>query len=183
MNNKFLKIIAAVFLVLILITIFPWIKEKISSQQAKQPANLSVNLSGFTKESVNKISIKKGLEEKILSFKDGKWLIGEDEADESKVDQLFSDFSNLKIGEVASQNEANFGKFEVNADTGTQLTITQNGKDSLFFIGKAGAAATDFYMRKDGIKNVYSVSGTLRDDLAPEAASWKKPEAKEEEKK
>lgn len=176
MDKKFLKIIIAIFIVLAAITAFPWIDQKLNGEKKTTTEPLSVNLATFTPTSVNKISIKKGDEEKVLSRKNDVWLIGTEEADQQKVQQLFNDFSQLKIKEVVAQNENNHAKFQVTKENGIQLVLNQNGKDSIFFIGKTDQSAQDFFMRKDGIKNVYLVSGGLREKLTWAADKWK-PEA------
>lgn len=178
MNNKFMKVIAIIFVVLFALVSLPWLKEKISGQKNPDTSNLSVNLSGFSKEKTEKVVIKKGNDEKILNRKNDGWYIGEDKADEEKIDQMFKDFSDLKIKELVSQNEDNHKKFEVTKDDGIQLTISQNGKDSVFFAGKAGMAIEDFYLRKEGIKNVYLVNGGLREKLTWDAGKWKAEEKK-----
>lgn len=179
MHNKILKIIIAVFVVLAIITTFPWLNEKIGKQKNEKQTEISIDLSSFTKESVNKIVIKKGDSEKVLSFKDNKWYIGEAEADEEKINQLFQDFSQIKIKEMVSENENNRANFEVDQNTGIKLVLSKNGTDSIFFVGKADTAAGGYYMRKDGIKNVYLVSGNLRDKLTWEEVKWKKESAEE----
>jgi len=174
MSKQFIKIIAIIFAVLAIIIAWPWLNKVINPQKTNSMDKVSVNLAQFTPETVTKISIKKGNEEKVLSFSNNQWLIGNDEAEMDKVKQLFQDMANLKIKEMVSENQDNWKKFEVTADTGFQLTITQNGQESVFFIGKSGTATDDFYIRKDGIKNVYLVNGGLRDKLGWEETKWKK---------
>lgn len=178
MNNKFLKIIAIIFVVLFALVSLPWLKEKIISQENPNTKNISVNLTGFTKETTEKIAIRKGNDEKVLTRKNDGWYMGEDGVDEEKIDQLFKDFSDMKIKELVSQNEDNHKKFEVTKDEGIQLTISKNDKDNVFFAGKSGMAIEDFYLRKGGIKNVYLVSGSLRDKLTWDAGKWKGEEKK-----
>lgn len=174
MSNKFIKFNALILLTLVIVAAFPWLRDKMNNESDKKTENVSVNMSGFTKETVNKITIKKGSDEKTLIFNDNKWLIGENEADEDKINQLFQDFADLKIKEMVSNNEENWSKFEVAKDSGYQLTITQNGKGSTFFIGKTGPSVSDFYIRKDGIKNVYLVNGELRNKMSWDIEKWKK---------
>lgn len=178
MDNKFLKIIGAVFVVLVVIASFPIIGNVINNKKKQTPKNISVDLSGFNKSNVEKISIKKGSDEKVLSSVDGVWKIGSDEADSSKVDELFQEFEDLKIKETASQNQDNQAKFETSKDLATVLTITQGGKDSVYYVGKVAGGGQDFYLRKDGIVNTYLVSGLLRDKLTQAAEKWKKTEEK-----
>lgn len=174
MNDKFIKYSAFILAILVILAAFPWLRDKINYGNGKQKENVSVNMSGFTQETVDKIVIKKGSDEKTLSFKDDEWLIGSDEADKEKIGHLFKDFSDLKVKNMVSNNENNWDKFETTKEKGYQVTITQNGKDNTFFVGKTGPSAGDFYLRKDGIKNVYLVSGELRNKLIWESEKWKK---------
>lgn len=174
MSNKFIKFSALILLTLVVVAAFPWLRDKMNNESDKKTENVSVDMSGFTKETVNKIVIKKGGEEKTLIFKDNKWFIGENEAGEDKVNQLFQDFTDLKIKEMVSNNENNWSKFEVTKDSGYQMIITQGGKDSVFFIGKSGPSVNDFYIKKERIKNVYMVNGELRNKLGWDVEKWKK---------
>ncbi len=174
MSNKFIKFSALILLTLVVVAAFPWLRDKMNNESDKKTENVSVNMSGFTKETANKIVIKKGGDEKTLIFKDNKWFIGENEADEEKVNQLFQDFADLKIKEMVSNNENNWSKFEVAKDSGYQLTITHDGKDNTFFIGKSGPSVNDFYVRKESIKNVYLASGELRNKMGWDVEKWKK---------
>ncbi|NWG75743.1 MAG: DUF4340 domain-containing protein [Rubrivivax sp.] len=183
MNDKFLKITALIFVILVIIIFLPYLKEFIVLKEHNPLDNVSVKLSQFTQETVTKISIKKGSEERILSFSENKWLIGNEEADVDKVKQFFQDLSDLKIKEMVSQNEENQSKFEVAKDKNSfQLTLWQNGKENVFFVGKSAAAVNDFYIRKDGIKNVYLVNGELRNKLSWDANQWKKANDDQEKK-
>jgi hypothetical protein len=174
MNNKFIKFSALILAALTIFAAFPWLRSKMSNGSDKKTGSVSVDMSGFRKETVNRIIIKKGNDEKILSFKDGKWFIGENETDEEKINQLFKDFADLKIKEMVSNNDENWSKFEVSKDSGYQMIITQNGKDNTFLVGKAGSLVNDFYIRKEGIKNVYLANGELRNKMAWENEKWGK---------
>lgn len=175
MNASFLKIIMAVFVVLAVVTFFPTIFGKSTTNESIDQKNLSIDLSKFSTDSVKKITIaNKGEDEKALSIRNGKWFIGDDEADSKKIDQLFSDFSALKVEDMISQNSENQAKLEVTKETGIQLTISTGGDDAVFFIGGKAAPSGTFSIRKDGIKNVYQASGNLRTDLLQSTDEWKK---------
>lgn len=174
MENKFTKIAGVIFLVLIAIVLWPSVQNKMKSDNPAKPVVSSMDFSPFTKDTVNRIVITKGDEQKILELKDGKWMIGSDEADSEKITQLFADFSALKVQDMVSENEENQAKFEVTKDTGYVVTISANGKDSVFFFGKSAQSPNMFYVRKEGIKNVYLVSGNLRNKIAWTVDAWKK---------
>lgn len=175
MNASFLKIIIAVFVILAGMTFFPTIFGKPTANESLDQKNLSVDLSKFSVDSVKKMVIaNKGEDENVLSIRNGKWFIGDTEADLEKVNQLFADFSDMKVEDVVSQNSENQAKLEVTKETGIQLTFSADGGDAVFFIGGTTAPSGTFFIRKDGIKNVYRASGTLRTMLLQSADDWKK---------
>lgn len=174
MNASFLKIILAVFIVLVSVTFFPAIFGKSEKNETLDQKNLSIDLSKFSADSVKKITITKGEDEKVFSFRDKQWFIGNDEADPEKVHQLFADFSDMRIEDMVSQNTDNQEKLEVTKDTGIRLAISTGGDDTVFFIGGATAPSGTFFIRKDGIKNVYRASGSLRTALLQSVDDWKK---------
>jgi hypothetical protein len=179
MDNKNIKILAAVFVAMAIITVLPWIGNQIGGGKEKDKAkNISLDFSDFSEKSVEKMVIKKGETEKSLSFQEGKWLIDGEEADGQKIADFFSELKSLKVGEMVSQNEANQSKFGVDKEKAIKLAITQNGQELLFLVGNVGTTPRQFYMRKDGIKNTYLVESALREKLLWEASKWKKAEEK-----
>ncbi|MFA5961326.1 MAG: DUF4340 domain-containing protein [Parcubacteria group bacterium] len=170
-----LKILTGVFIVMAVIVALPFVGRMINgNKDASAPKNISLNFSDFSESSVGKIVIKNASAEKTLSFQDGKWLIGNDEADAQKVADFFTELKGLKVGEMVSQTETNQAKFGVDSASAIQLIITKNGQDNIFLVGKASSVPNQFYMRKDGIKNTYLVESALRDKLTWDATKWQK---------
>ncbi|MFZ2188088.1 MAG: DUF4340 domain-containing protein [Candidatus Moraniibacteriota bacterium] len=175
MDNKNIKILAAVFLAMAIILILPWIGNQFGIGKDKDgPKNISLDFSDFSEKSVEKVVIQNGETKKELSFREGKWLIDGGEADGEKVTGFFSELKKLKVGEMVSQSEANQSKFGVDREAAIKLSITQNGKEAIFLVGKIGATPNQFYMRKDGIKNTYLVESALREKLLWDAVKWQK---------
>lgn len=185
MNNVFLKVAVGIFLTLLIIAVFPSIYEAIfgGKDTKTMNENVSVNLASFTENSVDRVSAQKKDAPEIVLEKSGEeWKIGSDLADKEKIATLFRAFSGLEIREMVSKNEDNFKKFGVTKDDGIRLAIREkNGKEHIFYVGNAGAIPQEFSLRKDGIKNTYSVKGTLRDFLTKDATYWKPSEEKKEE--
>ena len=175
MNTTFNKVVAIIVIVMVAIVAIPKLYEMVAGKQTTVSSTISVNLSGFTPESVNTVSIAKGGNETVLSYKNGTWFVGADEADTDKINQLFKALTNLKVKEMVSENQTNWSKFGVTKDTGYQVTLAGNGKDSVFLIGNTDSSATDFFIRKDGIQNTYLASGDLRNILGWSTDQWKKP--------
>lgn len=183
MNSSFLKIASLILAGLFLLTVIPWISDAFTVKKGGdiRDAAISVNLSSFTENSVASISIKQKDKDAIVLEKKGDiWKIGADDADTSKVTSLFQSFATLTPREMVSKNEDNFSKFGVIKDEGIRLEIRDtSGGSSIFYVGVASDVPQEFFIRKDGIKNVYSVSGNLRDILTKDVSYWKKaPEEK-----
>lgn len=177
MNNSFLKIAVLILAGLFLITIIPWLSDAFSPKKdSMNDATISVNLSSFTENSVAFVSMKqKDKDAVVLEKKGDAWKIGADDADAGKVTSLFQSFATLTPREMVSKNEDNFSKFGVTKDDGTRLEIRDTGgASSVFYIGMASDIPEEFFIRKDGIKNVYSTKGILRNFLMQDASYWKK---------
>lgn len=183
MNNSFFKIIVAVFIVLACLALFPRFLGNSGTVDDDPADKLNIELSAVDKGSVETITIGAKGDEKILSRKDGVWRIGDDEADQVKMDALFEDFLSLKVKEIASRNESNYEKFKVTEEAGIVLKVVSGGKDISYIVGKGGSVAGELYIRKNGMKNVYLVDGgDLSEALNRSAQDWKKKEPKDAEK-
>lgn len=182
MNNTFLKFALIVFILLFVLAVIPWIGDAMKGKgsDAKSNENVSVNLAAFTENSVDHIAMKqKDKDEVALERQGSDWKIGADTADKDKVASIFQAFAQLKIREMVSKNEENFKKFGVTKEDGIRLALRdKSGKDQVFYIGIEGDVPREFFIRKDGIKNAYSVSGNLRDLLTKDASYWKETEEK-----
>lgn len=183
MNSSFLKISSLILAGLFILTVIPWISDAFTTKKGGdiRDAAISVNLSSFTENSVASINIKqKDKDTIVLERKGDVWKIGADDVDTGKVTSLFQSFATLTPREMVSKNEDNFSKFGVTKDEGIRLEIIDtSGGSSIFYVGVASDVPQEFFIRKDGIKNVYSVSGSLRDFLTKDTLYWKKtPEEK-----
>ncbi len=174
MDNKNIKILIGVFIIMAFIVAMPWLSRQIGSSESNDgPKNSSLDFSNFSEKAVEKIVIKNGETEQVLIFQEGVWKLGDAEVDEAKLAEFFASLKNLAVKEMVSQNEANQSKFGVDKETSIKLILTQNGQASLFLVGKVGTAPNQFYMRRDGIKNTYLVESALRDKLTWDTSKWK----------
>ncbi len=174
MDNKNIKILVGVFIVMAFIVALPWLSGQVGCGESKNGSkNSSLDFSNFSEKAVEKIVIKNGETEQVLIFQEGVWKLGDAEVDEAKLAEFFASLKNLAVKEMVSQNEANQSKFGVDKETSIKLILTQNGQASLFLVGKVGTAPNQFYMRRDGIKNTYLVESALRDKLTWDTSKWK----------
>ena len=183
MKPKNIKILAIIFTALLVITVFPWVKERTAPKKdtAGKFETVSVNFSQFTKENTEKIVVQQEDKKIVLSLKDGAWMIDDQDANEEKINALFQNFQSAKVTKEVSKNKDNQTKFEVDGEKSITLTITSNGSESVFFIGKNGPSFDSFYARQKGIVNVYLVSGNLKNTLSLEEADWIKSAESETE--
>ena len=182
MESKTIKSLLIIFVGLLAIAVGFHYLDK-SSREKKSIVTADFNLSDFTEKTVEKVRIKKGNDEKILIKENESWKINGDEASLDKVSGFFSGLSEIKIKEIASKNVNNHKKFGITKDDAYLLAFTQNGEESMFFIGNSGASSDLFYIKKKGSKNIYLVSGALRGLISQDISVWikEKPEEKEEE--
>jgi len=177
MNTPFLKVTALIFVFLFVLAVAPWIGDLFRKEADNKNfgENVSVNLASFTENSVDRIAIQqKGKNEITLEQQGSDWKRGPDTADKDKVSTLFQAFANLSIVEMASKNEENFSKLGVTKEDGIQLTLREkSGQEQIFYIGNSADVPQEFFIRKDAVKNAYSVQGSLRGLLAEDASYWK----------
>lgn len=178
MKPKNIKILAIVFTALLVITVFPWMKGRsfLAENDVDKYENVSVNFSQFTKENVEKILIKQAAEEVTLVLKNEVWMADDKEISEEKINSFFQNLALTKTQKEVSKNKDNQSRFEVDGKQSIILTITSNGDDSVFFIGKHGPSYDSFYARKKGFVPVYLVSGNLKNTLLLDKNEWVKSE-------
>ncbi|MEA1925760.1 MAG: DUF4340 domain-containing protein [Patescibacteria group bacterium] len=178
--NKNIKILFIVLVVLVVAAFFPAIKKTIFKGKPVQRTT-SVDLKNFTKESVQKVEIKQKETTQTLQLSNGEWQINGEKASQNKVAFFFGDIANTKIVKLASKNQDNHKKFDVDKDESIVLTFTNGNKNAVFYVGKQGSQADTFYMRKQGIANVYLVRSAIYEQLAQNASDWKEQKEEEED--
>jgi len=180
MDSKTIKSLLIIFVGLLVIAVgFNYLDK--SSREKKSTVTADFDLSDFTEKTVEKIRVKKGDDEKILTNKGELWKINGEEASSDKIGSFFGGLPEMKIKEVASKNIDNHKNFGITKDDAYLLAFTQNGEDKTFFIGKSGASPDLFYIKKKGSKNIYLVSGTLRGLISQDASAWLKEKSEEKE--
>ena len=170
--SKNIKTLFIVFVVLVAIAFAPKIKEMLSSDEPVKKSQ-SIDLSIFTPETVQKVTIKEGEETRTLQLKDGDWHINEEIADQNKVGLFFDQLEQTSISKLVSKNQENHPNFKINKNDGIVVTFSTEGDSSTFIVGKSGPQAGSFYIRKEGVANVYLAQGMVRTNLVQAAEEWK----------
>lgn len=177
--NKNVKALLVVFAALLIVALFPTLKKSFTKDQPETVKKTSVDLTDFSKESVQKVTIKSGEETKTLMLSGGTWKIDGEDTDPIQTDLFFDGLAEAQTIKLVSKNQDNHAKFDVTKETATLLTFAGEDEDTTFFIGKEGPEINSFYIRKEGIANVYLVRGNLQSKVTQDALAWK-PAAQEE---
>jgi hypothetical protein len=170
MSKKTINILLGIFILLILISTFPWWKDYFGL--GKKSAPLDLNFSIFKENNVDKFTIKKGADEKQFTKGTNAWLVNDVPASSSAVTNFFVDLENAKTGELVSKNAENHTKFGVTESDGYLLTLVQSNKTSDFLIGNSGSDFNSFYARNKDSVNVYLITGSLKDKISLDLSAW-----------
>lgn len=94
-------------------------------------------------------------------------------ADAEKIDWSLSILQDVRLVSLAGSNPERHGYFEA-SPVGMQLRLFDDGgkKTVHLFIGKAGPAFTESYVRRDGEDNVYLADRFLRGYFSVDAGDW-----------
>lgn len=98
-----------------------------------------------------------------------------EQANAEKIDLTFSILRDVVLTSLAGTNSERHGTFEVNK-AGMQVRFfdAQGAKLAHLYIGKAGPAFTESYVRREGEDEVYLANRYLRSTFSIEAADWRK---------
>ncbi|MEA2007002.1 MAG: DUF4340 domain-containing protein [Patescibacteria group bacterium] len=179
MNQKTLILLVTVLLGFIAIAAVPKLFKQDESK--KQLNKVSVDMSGFSEETVNKVEFGSSEEKKALNLTTGQWQINGEEADQIKVKLFFDGIQKSEVLKLASKNDENHKKFQVTGDDGVVLKFFTGEKENEFYVGKRGPSFGTFYIRKKGIKNVYLMRGSFFENLTWVEQEWKEEKKVEEE--
>ena len=121
------------------------------------------------KDDITRINIVRP-DETIDLTKDGDtWIVNDKyRAKESSCDDFISEFSAVKILNTVTKTDNEDVLAKYNLDSENVYTVTvYNGEKLLrtFYVGKTSSTNAQSYMRIDGAKDVYLVSGSIQRDL------------------
>ena len=177
--SKNIKTLFIVFVALVAIAFAPKIKQMLSSDEPIKKSQ-SIDLSIFTPETVQTVTIKEGEETRTLQLEDGNWHINDEIADQNKVGLFFDELEQTSISKLVSKNQENHPSFDISKNTGIVVTFSSEADSHTFIVGKNGPQPGSFYIRKEGIANVYLAQSMARMNLAQAAEEWKEDPPEQE---
>lgn len=173
LNSKNLKILGAVFIVLIIAATFPLWKEKLFPANESSISN-DLKITSLTENGVEEFSIKKGEEVKRFRKDNGVWKVNDQEADQATMTNFFETLKNVQVVSLASKNPENQSGFGVQESEAILLTFIHDKKITDFFIGNTGNSTNNFYIKTRDSNNIYLVNSSLRSLLTQDLEAWQK---------
>lgn len=172
MKNKKNLILGIIFLLLLLIVLFPIFGGDKYISSLNKPKN-EISLSQFTDKNIKSVSIKQLNKEITLTNNNGNWLVSGKPVSKTAIDALTSSFINSTVGHVVSKNASNQNEFGFSPENVTKLKITSSSGVAEFEIGNNGSEMNSLYMRAVGSKNIHLVTGDLKNSLKLNAVDWR----------
>ena len=171
MNNRTLYILFSIFVILIVASVWPRIQIYIRGSQTTE----GLWFSGFTAESVSRVTIVGADKEILLTKKDGGWQIGDFAASDTVMESFFADLSKLTVGELAAVKAESQVQLGVVEGEGTQLSLLRDdrGREDTFVFGESTGNSDGLYVRRADSDDVYSVRGSLGVYLANSINDWR----------
>jgi Domain of unknown function (DUF4340) len=116
-------------------------------------------LGQVTPASVDSVVIERSADTVRLVKRADDWAVNGYRADSASVAQLFEQLSDTITAELAGENPATHGRFEVDDATGRKLRMYGNGEVLLdLVVGKRGKDFQSVYVRRPGEDDVYLLS-------------------------
>jgi hypothetical protein len=176
MKKKQLIILCSVLVLLVLLLVW----QKRQSLFKLEPSD---NKSGllfvdFDPQQAAQIKLTTPDKETILTRQDEQWVVSGTNnilANAESVNQLLTRVTQLKKGDIISQQPAKFKLFQVD-DAGLEVNITDHENNSLvnFYLGKQGPDFNSIYIRKEGSNEVLLLGENPR--FIFDKPDWRKKE-------
>lgn len=142
--------------VLIVLAVLVFITQNLGDEETQDSTRI---FPAFKTDKAFHIQTKKESKETLLEKKDGTWLVvnqGNYPAGQNMVNDLLKKIEELPLNRIASRQAEKHSKFEVDAEAGLEVKISDKNKKTLahFYLGKQGPDYTSNYLRKEGSKEV-----------------------------
>lgn len=172
MKQQHIRILSGIFILLFIIATYPYWKTYFSF--LNKPAVVSeLELKGFTFDTTNKVSLKHGGEEILLSKKADGWQVASYTANIVQVKDFFSSLKDTEVISLVSKNPENQKEYEVSSDSGTLVMLSGQKGDKSIIVGKEGSQLNSFYVRAINSFSVYWVKGSLFQKVTQTTSDWR----------
>ncbi|KKS46352.1 hypothetical protein A3J20_04010 [Candidatus Gottesmanbacteria bacterium RIFCSPLOWO2_02_FULL_42_29] len=169
MTKRNIVFLLSIFIVLMAISWWPKIAEKLPKPKAKPVVDFSAWHSGNTSQ----ITIKQGSQSAVLLKQEGKWKIAGFKSDEGKIKDLINSLQNTEVKYTVSENTLNQEEYSLSTASGTNLSLKGPEKNLSLVTGKKAPLENGYYFRLEDSDRVYVASGDLPDKLNTQVSYWR----------
>ena len=171
MQDKYLKILISIFVVLLIIAVYPYVVSEYGGVIFNKQLESRLLEETLDIGSVSLVEIKHGDTSIEIKHHDDGWKVDNYKANEEKLKSFISDFNTLSLGPIVSKNAKNHKNFGVDEENGYFLTVRNKETFSLV-LGNYAPGIDKYYIRKVDSEVVYEVSGTLRSTVSGTFTDW-----------
>lgn len=172
MNQKTIKILGGIFIVLLLAVTYPYWVGRLPSLTKQKPIP-ELDLTSFTESTTNTVIIKSPSQEITLSKKDNGWLVASFSASLTQVKNLITSLKDLETLSLVSKNPENQDEYGVSTDSGTLVAITGQRGEKNIIIGNQSSDTTSFYIREAKSSSVYLAKGDIYQKVQQSITDWR----------
>jgi len=167
-----LKILAAVFVALLIGATFPMWKGNLPTFLRGNETGSSKLLGEISSEGISSISLKQGENEVKLTRSGENWLANGKKAKQDDVSEFIENLREAEWGDLASKNPENHQNLQVDDESGVLVTIKETDKEVVFIAGKSGRTFGTFHARKPDEDNVYLAKGDIIGFARTSESGW-----------
>jgi hypothetical protein len=174
MTRRTLIILLAAFVILVAIAATPWLKDQFgSSKDDDNPTVSEIDFSGYTEGLTSTVTITApGGKPMVLAKQGGAWTINGAKAATTEVDAFFKSLTGSKDPTLVSKNPKKHAAFGADATAGTVLELRRGSHTEKYIVGRAGDTGATFFVKQQGSKNLYEVTGDLPTQLSKDLPTW-----------
>jgi hypothetical protein len=94
-------------------------------------------------------------------------------ANKRSVGDAVSKLGQMKKLSMITEKSDRYAEFEVDDETATRVSVTQQGKTTVFLLGKAGSSMQTSFARLQGSKEVWEIGGNYAGTLKKKPTEWR----------
>jgi len=173
------KITASLIALLIALVLFTYLFERNEVKEKQESSAKGAIFPAFKAEQASSIEIKTKGKVISLTKKEERWLVavngGYYPADGEGMENIFKTIRGMQRESVVSTDPAKYPVFELDQANGIELKLSRADHSTLayFFVGKNGPDLISTYVRIEGEKEVFLLTGMLNATFGKELKDWR----------
>jgi len=169
MSKRNLIVLLVIFTLLLAVSWWPKIAEKLTKSKVKPV----VDFSAWHNENTSQITIRQGSQSAVLLKQNDNWEIDGFKTDEGKINDLINSLQNTELKYAVSENSLYQEEYSLSTASGLILSLNGPDKNLSLVTGKKTPGENGYYFRLEDSDKVYIASGDLPDKLNNQVSYWR----------